>query len=205
MRSPRILAVVLCTSFAAAACGSSAGTTATAGTSTSTTRPNLSKVLPSTTTTAPPVTGLSACTTATVTAGKAHATAGTVYGSMVLADTGSSACTIMGYPVLVRLAADGSTVPLNLINGLTIGIRGLFDRPPALVTVTPTQHAEFTYQYSVVPTGSETSCTGSTSLSVVLPGSSTPSAPIGFALAPCNGSTVYVSAVYAPGSVGKPY
>jgi hypothetical protein len=207
MRSSRILAGVLCISFTAAACSSSAGTTTThtQATGTTTTRPNLSKVLPPTTTTIPVPTGLSACTTVTATAGKAQASAGTVYGTVLLADDGSSSCTILGYPGLVRSATDGSTVPLNIINGLTIGIQGLFDRPPAVVTVTPTQKAEFTYQYSTVPTGSETNCLDSTRLSVELPGSSTPSTPFHLALAPCNGATVYVSAIYAPGSVGKPF
>jgi hypothetical protein len=215
MRTLRVGAAVLCTGIIAAACTSSSGTTTTgtvprgtstsASTTTTTTGPNFNKVVPTTTPTAPPASGLPACATVIVTPGKSQAVAGTIYGMVTLAAPDATPCTITGYPGLIRIDAAGSTVPITIVDGLTIGIRGLFERLPAPVTLSPTQKAEFAYQYSDVPTGTETTCALSTALVVLLPGSAAAAAPVALDMSPCSGAMVYVSPIIVSGSVGTAY
>jgi hypothetical protein len=102
-----------------------------------------------------------------------------------------------GYPSLARFSATGAPVPTSVVHGLTVNLSGPPSQPPSLVTVTATQHAEFTFEFSDVPTGSETTCATSTTLTVTTPGASTPSAPIPLTMAPCNNGTVEVSPIYA--------
>jgi hypothetical protein len=102
----------------------------------------------------------------------------------------------MGYPTLFRFATGGASVPVEVSDGITVGIPGPPSQPPALVSLAPGAQAEFTYQYSDVTTGSETTCATSTTMSVSTPGS-TESAPFALTMAPCGGGLVHVSPVYA--------
>jgi len=132
-----------------------------------------------------------------VTPGQTQGAAGTIVGTVTLAAVGTSACTMKGYPTLARFSAAGAALPTTVVDGLTINLSGPPTQPPALVTLTATQQAEFTFQYSDVPTGAQTPCATSTTLSVTAPGSSSPSEPEPLTMAPCNDGTVDVSPVYA--------
>jgi hypothetical protein len=107
---------------------------------------------------------------------------------------------MLGYPSLARFSAGGASVPVTVVHGLSVDVPGPATQPPAMVTVTSSQGAAFTYQYSDVPTGSETQCASSASLTVTTPGASSASPQFPLAMAPCDNGTVRVSPVYAGSS-----
>lgn len=199
-RALRVLAAVLVAGVIAAACSSnngsktSSGTTTPHNTTTTSTTTSVSTTTASTTTT---TTGIGACTQVTATPGQTQGAAGTIVGTITLAEVGSGTCTVNGYPTLTRFTASGASVPTTMVHGLTINVSGPPSQPPSLVTLTPSQQAEFTFQYSDVVTGSETSCATSTTLSVTTPGATSASAPVPLSMTPCNNGTVNVSALYA--------
>ena len=61
-----------------------------------------------------------------------------------------------GYPALVRFSSSGAPVPITVVDGLTVNLSGPPTQPPSVVTLTSGQQAEFTFEYSDVPTGNET-------------------------------------------------
>jgi hypothetical protein len=63
--------------------------------------------------------------------------------------------------------------------------------------VAPSSTAQFAYQFSDVPVGSETSCPTSESASVTMPGATTASPTFQLAIDPCGNGTIHVSPVYA--------
>jgi Protein of unknown function (DUF4232) len=198
MRSWRLLGALVCVGAIAASCSTHKGTSTPPRTSvpshnTTTTTTGV----PATSSTTTSTTGISACTTVTATPGQAQGAAGTIVGTVTLTPVGSATCTMMGYPNLTRFSASGATVPVTVVQGLTINLSGPPTQPPALITLTAGQQAEFTFQYSDVITGNETSCATSTTLAVTPPGSTTASAPFPLTMAPCNNGTVDVSPVYA--------
>jgi hypothetical protein len=136
----------------------------------------------------------------TATPGQTQGAAGTIVGTITLAEVGSGTCTVNGYPTLTRFTASGASVPTTMVHGLTINVSGPPSQPPSLVTLTSSQQAEFTFQYSDVVTGTETSCATSTTLSVTTPGATSASAPVPLSMTPCNNGTVNVSALYAAGA-----
>jgi hypothetical protein len=107
---------------------------------------------------------------------------------------------MMGYPSLARFDSTGAPVATTVVDGLTVNLSGPPTAPPTLVTLTATQQAEFTFQYSDVTTGTETSCASSTTLSVTPPGATTASTPAPLTMAPCSNGTIEVSPVYAAGA-----
>ena len=113
---------------------------------------------------------------------------------------GSATCTMEGYPVLARFSSSGASVPITIVNGLTVNLSGPPTQPPAVVTLTSGQQAEFTFEYNDVVTGNETSCATSTTVTVTPPGASVASAQVPLTMAPCNNATVEVSPVYAASS-----
>jgi hypothetical protein len=123
--------------------------------------------------------------------------AGTIVGMITLTEVGTGTCTIDGYPTLTRFNASGTAVQTTMVHGLTINVSGPPSQPPAVVTLTPTQQAEFTFQYSDVVTGTETSCATSTTLSITTPGATSASTPLALPINACNSGTVDVSAIYA--------
>jgi hypothetical protein len=194
-RVRRALMTVLVGGLIGAACSNnpSPGPTTTTTTVHRTTTTTVPPTTASTTTT----TGISACAQVSATPGQAQGAAGTIIGTVMLAEVGTGTCTINGYPTLTRFNASGATVVTTVVQGLTVNLSGPQSQPPTLVTLTPTQKAEFTYQFSDVVTGTETSCAVSTSLSVTTPGATTPSAKAPVTISACNNGTVDVSPVYA--------
>jgi hypothetical protein len=202
MRAGRILRVVattVCGGLIAAACSSGTPSTTTTTTTTSTTvhgtttTTGVAPTTASTTTT----TGIAPCTQVSVTPGQTQGAAGTIIGTVTLAAVGAGSCTTEGYPNLTRFNAGGVVVPTTVVQGLTTHIAGPPSQPPALVTLSPSQKAEFTFQYSDVVTGTETSCAVSSTLSVTTPGATRPSSPVPLSISACNNGTVDVSPIYA--------
>jgi hypothetical protein len=193
----RALATVLVGGVLAAACSSNPSPNHTTTTTTTVHRATTTTAAPPTTTTTTATTGIAACAQVRGTPGQIQGAAGTIIGTVTLSEVGTGTCTIDGYPSLTRFNSSGGTVVTTLVHGLTVNQSGPPSQPPALVTLTPTQQAEFTFQYSDVVTGSETSCAVSSSLTITTPGATTPSAPITLSISACNNGTVEVSPVYA--------
>jgi len=203
-RSLRVAAALVCAGLIAAACSSKPGSHTSTGTtggshkSTTTTTKTTTTVTPTTagattTTTA----GVAACAQVTATVGQTQGAAGTIVGTITLAPVGSVTCTMEGYPVLARFSSSGSSVPITMMNGLSVNLSGPPTQPPSVVTLRAGQQAEFTFAYSDVPTGAETQCASSSTVAVTPPGASTASAPVPLTMEPCNNATVAVSPVYA--------
>jgi hypothetical protein len=190
-----VLVTVFFGGLLAAACSNnpSPGPTTTTTVHRTTTTTAVAPTTASTTTT----TGIAACAQVSATPGQAQGAAGTIVGTVTLAEVGTGTCTINGYPSLTRFTSSGATVVTTLVHGLTVNLSGPASQPPALITLTPTQQAEFTYQFSDVVTGSETTCAVSSSLSVTTPGATSASAPVTVSMSACNNGTVNVSPVYA--------
>jgi hypothetical protein len=196
-RVGRALVTVLFGGVIAAACSSSPSpgpptTTTTIHRTTTTTA--LPPSTPSTTST---TAGSTACAQVSATPGQAQGAAGTIIGTITLSEVGSGTCTMEGYPTLTRFNSSGNSVVTTLVQGLTVNLSGPPSQPPTVVTLTPTQQAEFTFQYSDVVTGSETSCAISTTVSVTTPGATKASAPVPLSISACNNGAVEVSPVYA--------
>jgi hypothetical protein len=200
-----VAAALVCAGVIAAACSSSPGSHTSTGTTgghghgTSTTTTQGTSVTSTTasaggTTTS---TGIAACAQVTATAGQSQGAAGTIVGTITMTPVGSATCTMEGYPVLARFSSSGASVPITGVNGLTVNLSGPPTQPPSVVTLTSGQQAEFTFEYSDVPTGEETSCASSTAVTVTPPGARTASAQVPLTMAPCNNATVEVSPVYA--------
>jgi hypothetical protein len=194
MKARWMLGLMVCAGLAAAGCSSSPsghpGSTTTSstasGSGTSTT--NASATTTSTTTTA--ATG---CAGLTATAGQSDGAAGTITGSIILADTGTAPCTFDGYPTMALFGSGGTSIGVTMVDGLSVDISPQANAAPSSVTLTPSTHLEFTYQYSDVPSGSETSCPSSSTASVTPPGQTTSTSPIALSLAPCDNGTIRVS------------
>jgi Protein of unknown function (DUF4232) len=197
------LGAILCAGVVAAACSSSPGSHTATGTTSShknsstTTSTTSTTVVTPTTASTTTTTGIEPCAQVTATPGQGQGAAGTIVGTITLAEVGTGTCTIDGYPTLARFGASGASVPVTVVDGLTVNLSGPPSEPASVVTLTPGQQAEFTFQYSDVPTGSETTCASSTTLSVTTPGATSASAPAPLIMAPCTNGTVNVSPVYA--------
>ena len=202
-RALRVVAALLCAGLIAAACSSKptahTSTTTTGGSHTTTTT---ATSVPPTTASTTTTTGIAACAQVTATPGQTQGAAGTIVGTITLTPVGSVTCTMEGYPALTRFSSSGATVPITVVDGLTVNLSGPPTQPPSPLTLTSGQQAEFTFEYSDVVTGSETSCASSTGLTVTSPGASVASAQVPLTMAPCNNATVEVSPVYAASSAG---
>jgi Protein of unknown function (DUF4232) len=189
----------------AAACSSSPGTSTSSGTAaahrgttTTSTAPTPTSAPASTSTSS---TAVAACSSVTATAGATQGAAGTITGTITLTAAGTTPCTIFGYPSLARYAAGGASVPVTVVNGLTVDVPGAATTS-STVTLTSSQGAAFTYQFSDVPTGTETQCATSASLTVTTPGAASASPQFPLTMAPCDNGTVRVSPVYAASAAG---
>ena len=125
----------------------------------------------------------------TATPGQSQGAAGTIVGTITLAPVGTATCTMEGYPALARFSSSGATVPTTVVDGLTVNLSGPPTQPPSVVTLSSGQQAEFTFEYSDVPS--------SATVTVTPPGATTASARVPLTMAPCNNGTVEVSPVYA--------
>jgi hypothetical protein len=205
MRLSRVLAGVVCAGVIGSACSSSPSLphkSSSPPPRTTTTGSGVPSAITSTSTGTTAGTGITACTRVQITPGQSQGAAGTIIGTITLSEVGSASCTLLGYPTLTRFDASGSSVPVTVVDGLTVNVSGAAAQPPSSVTLTPTQHAEFTYQYSDVPVGSETTCAGSTTITVTTPGATAASSPAPLTMAPCNSGTVEVSPLYAAATTG---
>jgi hypothetical protein len=203
-RALRVVAALVCAGLIAAACSSKPAahtSTTTTGSGSHTTTTTATSVPPTTAGTTT-TTGIAACAQVTATPGQAQGAAGTIVGTITLTPVGSATCTMEGYPALARFSSSGVTVPITVVDGLTVNLSGPPTQPPSPLTLSSGQQAEFTFEYSDVVTGSETSCASSTSLTVTPPGASVASAQVPLTMAPCNNGTVEVSPVYAASSAG---
>jgi hypothetical protein len=202
-RALGVTAALVCAGLIAAACSSSPGSHTTTGTtahSHKTTTTTSTTSVPPTTAGTTTTAGVTACAQVTATPGQAQGAAGTIVGTITMTPVGSATCTMEGYPVLARFGSTGATVPITVVNGLTVNLSGPPTQPPSVVTLTSGQQAEFTFQYNDVVTGNETSCATSTAVTVTPPGASVASAQVPLTMAPCNNATVEVSPVYAASS-----
>jgi hypothetical protein len=195
-----VAAALACVGLVAAACSSKPGSptsTGTTGGSHRTTTTTQGTSATSTTASPTTTTGIAACAQVTATPGQSQGAAGTIVGTITLAPVGTATCTMEGYPALARFSSSGATVPITVVNGLTVNLSGPPTQPPSVVTLSSGQQAEFTFEYSDVPTGSETQCASSATVTVTPPGATTASAQVPLTMAPCNNGTVEVSPVYA--------
>ncbi len=193
-------AALVCVGLIAAACSSKPGSptsTGTTGGSHRTTTTTQGTSATSTTASPTTTTGIAACAQVTATPGQSQGAAGTIVGTITLAPVGTATCTMEGYPALARFSSSGASVPITVVNGLTVNLSGPPTQPPSVVTLSSGQQAEFTFEYSDVPTGSETQCASSATVTVTPPGATTASAQVPLTMAPCNNGTVEVSPVYA--------
>jgi hypothetical protein len=129
--------------------------------------------------------------------GQGQGAAGTITGTVTVTNTGSSPCTAMGYPTLALASGSGAPLTVTMVNGLSVDISEAANAAPTTVTLAPSGTAQFAYQFSDVPVGSETSCPTSESASVTMPGSTTSSPSFQLAIGPCGNGTIKVSPVYA--------
>ncbi|HEY1828193.1 MAG TPA: DUF4232 domain-containing protein [Acidimicrobiales bacterium] len=163
-------------------------TSTTASTSTTTT----TTTFPLTTSTMP-----SGCEGVAAAAGQSQGAAGTITGMVILTETQGATCTLGGYPSMSLTSASGATIPVLIVDGLSVNVGGAGNQPAANVTLSPTQKVAFWYQYSDVVTGNETSCPTSAKATVTPPGGSRTTAPFTLSLMPCNNGQIRVSPVFA--------
>jgi len=198
------LAAVACAGLLLAACsGHTASTTKPTvpttvhhGASSTTSTGVTTSTAASTSTTSATATA-TACNTVTASVGQQQGAAGTATGLITVTNVGRSACTVDGYPQLALYAGNGTPLVVTVVEGLTVQLSAPASAPPSTLTLMPSQQAQFAYQYSDVPVGSETSCPVSETGAVTMPGAVTSSSRFALHIGPCNNGTVHVSPVYA--------
>jgi hypothetical protein len=197
------LAVLAGAALVLAACSNSP-TTPKRSTTTTRVAPTTSAVASTTTPTTSPSTtstttaASSACNRITASAGASQGAAGTSTGVITVTNTGTTTCTANGYPTVALLSGSGAPLTVTMVNGLSVNLSGPANAAPSLVSVAPSSTAQFAYQYSDVPVGSETSCPTSELATVTMPGATTASRSFALAIGPCGNGTIRVSPVYAP-------
>jgi hypothetical protein len=183
-----------------AACSSSPSPSAS---STTTTAAHHSSDRTTTTTTAAASTSTSPSSPAVTScsikgaSGQGQGAAGTITGTIVLTNAGSTPCTVNGYPTVALYSGSGAPLTVTIVNGLTVNVSAAANAGPSTVTIAPGATAQVAYQYSDVPTGAQTSCPESEAASVTLPNGGGSSPSFALTMSPCNNGTVYVSPVYA--------
>ena len=204
MTRPRwALAVLAGAGVVLAACSSSPSTPARSTTTTTKAAPTTAVTSTTTSTSAPSTTSTtaaasSACNRITASAGQGQGGAGTFTGVITVTNTGTSTCTADGYPTVALLSGSGAPLTVTMVNGLSVNLSGPANAAPSPVSVAPSSTAQFAYQYSDVPVGSETSCPTSEQATVTLPGATTASSTFALNIGPCGNGTIRVSPVYAP-------
>ena len=198
-RPPWALAVLAGAGLCVASCSSSPSpkhstTTTTRHRATTSTSSSTSTISASTTSS----TGVAspACSHIAATAGQSQGAAGTITGVVTVTNAGTAPCTVDGYPTVGLYSGSGAPLTVTMVNGLTVSITPQASAPPSSVTLAPSSAAQFAYQISDVPTGSETSCPMSEQATATMPGASGSSPYFALAIAPCNNGTIRVSPVY---------
>jgi hypothetical protein len=123
--------------------------------------------------------------------------AGTITGVVTLTNTSTAACVMNGYPVMALISGSGMHLVVTMVDGLTVHLSPGANGPPAAVSVPPAGSAQFAFQYSDVPMGSETSCPSSAQAETTAPGASVASPSFPLVADPCGNGTLRVSPVYA--------
>jgi hypothetical protein len=190
---------VACAAGVLAACSSPS----TPKVSTTTTHASVATTSSSTTTSTPTSTSTTvaasaSCNSITASAGQSQGAAGTITGVITVTNTGSSLCMADGYPKVALFSGSGAPLTVTIVNGLSVSLSPPANAGPSAVSVAPSSTAQFSYQYSDVPVGSETSCPMSETASVTMPGATTASPTFALAIGPCDNGTIRVSPVYAP-------
>jgi hypothetical protein len=186
-----VVAAVVLTGGALAACssGSSSSTTSTTKASTSTTRSTSpASTGPSTTA------GTTTCAPTNLSGSVVGSSgaAGTIEITVALKSTATTPCTLAGYPGLQLLSSTGAALPTNVERKGNYSFTAM---APTTVTVPSGQTAYFNVGYSDVPTANETSCPTASMLEVTPP-NDTDHLVITATLAPCGGGTLVVSPVF---------
>jgi hypothetical protein len=154
-----------------------------------------------TTTTAATTTSTSATTTGcnhiTASPGQGQGAAGTITGTITVTNAGTAACTVNGYPTMALFSGSGAPLTVTMMNGLSVSISSAANGPPSSLSLAPSSTAQFVYQFSDVPVGSETSCPTSESANVTMPGATTASPSFQLAIGPCGNGVIKVSPVYS--------
>jgi hypothetical protein len=191
---------VACAAGVLAACSSPStpkvSTTTTTHASVATTSSSTTTSTPTSTSTT--VAASASCNSITASAGQSQGAAGTITGVITVTNTGSSLCTADGYPKVALFSGSGAPLTVTIVNGLSVSLSPPANAGPSAVSVAPSSTAQFSYQYSDVPVGSETSCPMSETASVTMPGATTASPTFALAIGPCDNGTIRVSPVYAP-------
>jgi hypothetical protein len=115
---------------------------------------------------------------------------------VTVTNTGTTPCTVDGYPTVALYSGSGAPLTVTIVNGLTVSVSPQASAPPSSVTIAPSSTAQFAYQFSDVPVGSETSCPTSEQATTTMPGASASSAYFALSITPCNNGTIRVSPVY---------
>ncbi len=150
-----------------------------------------------TTTTTTTTAGATVCNRISASAGQMMGAAGTITGVITLTNSGPTTCVMNGYPVLALYSGTGAALVVTMVNGLTVNISPAANGPPTAVSVPPAGTAQFNYQYSDVPVGSESSCSTSEMAEVTAPSGSAASPNFALTADPCGNGTIKVSPVYA--------
>ncbi len=152
-------------------------------------------MIPTSTTTT--TTAAAGCHGVTAAAGQTDGAAGTITGSITLSDSGGISCPLTGYPSIELFSSNGSSIPVTIMDGLSVDVSSAANAPPAAVTLSPSSAVEFTYQISDVPTGNETTCPTSSTAVVTLPGGAASTPKFTLTMDPCDNGTIRVSPLYA--------
>jgi hypothetical protein len=194
------LALMACAGGVLASCSSNstphATTTTTHHKATTTTSSSTTSTSVSTTTTTAAA-GSNACNQISASAGPSSGAAGTITGVVNVTNTSATACTVDGYPTVALFASGGAPITVTMVDGLSVNVSPQANAPPSSFALAPSKAAQFTYQYSDVPVGGESSCATSAQAHVVMPAATTASPNFALAMTPCNHGTVRVSPVYA--------
>ncbi len=123
--------------------------------------------------------------------------AGTITGVVTLTNIGSAPCVMNGYPVMALFSGNGVSLKVTMVDGLSVHLSPAANGSPAAVSLSPSGTAQFAFQYSDVPVGSETSCPSSAMAETTPPGASVASPNFALTADPCDNGTLRVSPVYA--------
>ncbi|HEY4025173.1 MAG TPA: DUF4232 domain-containing protein [Candidatus Dormibacteraeota bacterium] len=147
-----------------------------------------------------PAAGRCSASALAVGVGRAGVAAGNVYQPVSLTNTSGASCWLYGFPGLLMLDAGGRPMPTRVVrvDGPTFpGISPV----PQRVVLAPGATAPFYLHFGDVPTGSESTCPQSETL-LVTPPDDTRQLRVAERIAPCQGGTIDVSPVLAPGTHG---
>jgi hypothetical protein len=129
--------------------------------------------------------------------GQGNGGAGTLEVPITFTNTGSTTCSLFGYPGMQLKNSAGTNIPTTVVRGgVTFGTPAA-NASPSRVTLGKGQQAQFTVHYSDVPVGNETSCPTSAS-ALVTPPNDYSQLTVALQIGPCNNGTVHVSPVYSP-------